>query len=118
MKNAGFGRPERLTRNVDYRKVKERGVSYSDGLFFVARLKNDLGRHRLGMAIGSSKIPYACRRNRVRRLIREYFRQNKKKMGGIYYDMVIGVRKPMGREISYGFIENRLTSLLKRAKIS
>jgi len=48
---------------------------------------NGLGYPRLGLAISRSKIRSAANRNRLKRLLRESFRYNKERLGGL--DIVV-----------------------------
>jgi len=42
-------------------------------------LRNQVGRPRLGLAVGR-KVGKACVRNRIKRRLREYFRLNREKL--------------------------------------
>ncbi len=55
-------------------------------------LPNDLGVSRLGIAIQRRVFPKAVQRNRVKRLIREVFRRNKKRLL-FDYDIIIGPKQ-------------------------
>lgn len=48
---------------------------------------NDQGEARIGFVIAKKKIPTAVARNRVRRVVRESFRQQRNNLGGI--DIII-----------------------------
>lgn len=72
----GFPRSVRLTRPGEFQRVFQRGKRvYVRG--FGARVASNDGQHaRLGMAIAKKALKRAHDRNRVRRLIRESFRQH------------------------------------------
>jgi ribonuclease P protein component len=72
----GFGRRQRLLTAADYRRVFSKPDSkagQSECLMLAA--VNELGHHRLGLAVAKKHIPAATRRNRFKRLAREHFRQ-------------------------------------------
>jgi ribonuclease P protein component len=48
---------------------------------------NGLGHPRLGLAISRKRVPKAHERNRIRRLVRESFRQHQGQLGG--FDFVV-----------------------------
>ncbi|MFK7829837.1 MAG: ribonuclease P protein component [Congregibacter sp.] len=66
---------QRLLTASDYRRVFE-APDHKAGqreLLMLAR-GNDLGRHRLGLAIAKKHVPLAVKRNLIKRLTRERFR--------------------------------------------
>lgn len=56
---------------------------------------NMLGYSRLGIVVGKKTARRAVARNYIRRVLREWFRQNRDRLGA--YDLVIRVSKPFGR---------------------
>jgi len=117
MKSCTFGKPERIRRNIDFKRIREEGSSYSDGLFVVSKLKNDIGHHRLGVTISSSRVRLACDRNRTKRLIKEFFRLNKTGLSKTPYDIVVFIRKALPDKIDYAGMEKRLRFLMKKASV-
>ncbi|MBI5599789.1 MAG: ribonuclease P protein component [Deltaproteobacteria bacterium] len=87
-----FTREERLRKTNDFLRVRKEGKRYSSGNFILHMLPNGLGRRRLGLSI-SAKAGTAVRRNRIKRLLREFFRL-KKDLFPESSDIVISVRKP------------------------
>lgn len=73
---SSFSKGERLLRPEDFRRVRKGGKRVSTRSFTLFLLPNGLGIRRLGIA-ASAKTGGAVKRNRVKRLLREFFRQNK-----------------------------------------
>jgi ribonuclease P protein component len=72
-----FKRCYRLTRATDYGRVFRQPYRLSDALFTLLARPNGLGYARLGLAISKKNIKAAVARNRIKRLIRESFRQHR-----------------------------------------
>lgn len=71
-----FTKAERLLKPDDFLKVKKSGKRYSTRSFTIFVLPNSLERRRLGLSV-SSRVGGAVKRNRMKRLLREFFRLNK-----------------------------------------
>ncbi|RMH18288.1 MAG: ribonuclease P protein component [Gammaproteobacteria bacterium] len=73
----GFSRTYRLTQQLDFARVFEKGcrVQSRDRLVRVHYIKNNLGYARLGLAISKRFNPSSVQRNRIKRIIRESFRK-------------------------------------------
>lgn len=74
-----FPKSSRLLANSQFRAVLSRRLSARDGLLVLYALENDLGYPRLGVSIGKS-CGKAVVRNRLKRLLREAFRQNQEQI--------------------------------------
>ena len=72
---------ERLLRPSQFRRLTEDGNRIDSDFFIIVYAANGLGRLRLGITV-SKRVGRAVIRNRVKRLVREYFRQHK----GIFSD--------------------------------
>ena len=77
MKSSSLPKKERLLNRKDFVNLNRLGKRYRTKHFTVIIKKNRLGLNRLGITVGK-KIGNAVKRNKVKRLVREFFRQNKK----------------------------------------
>lgn len=73
---ANFTRSVRLTRPAEFQRVFQQGKRFFEGEFNARAVSNDVGHPRLGMAIAKKALRRAHERNRIRRLVRESFRQH------------------------------------------
>lgn len=110
-----YPKNSRLVKTADFRRIYKAGSSYSSGPFILKVLPNTISINRIGFSISSRSIKKASKRNRVRRLFREAFRKNKKKLKQ-GFDMVIVVRKEADEKFSYKDAQNIFLSLAKKAK--
>jgi ribonuclease P protein component len=77
-----MGRPhtlreeERIRRRADFLKISKEGGKYQTEHFRVFICPNHLSFRRLGITVGK-RVGMAVDRNRLKRIIREFFRLNK-----------------------------------------
>lgn len=74
-----FPRSHRLTARRQYVEVYERGWKARRPCGVVFALPNDVGVCRLGLTV-TRRVGSAVRRNRVKRVLREIFRRNRKEL--------------------------------------
>lgn len=89
-----FPKDERLLRRVDFVNVNRSGKHCHMRHFIAIAGKNELGTTRLGIT-ASKKVGNAIRRNRAKRLIREFYRLNKARLPK-GYDIVVIAKKGAG----------------------
>jgi len=83
-----FSRQVRLLSSNDFQKVfKQTSYRSVDQRLTVLARQNELGHARLGLAISKRTIKAAVGRNRVKRLVRESFRQHQQSLAGL--DIVV-----------------------------
>ena len=114
MGDYSFAKLERLTKRPEFQKVLAEGKKKRIGrLCTVFSLPNELNRKRLGI-IASKKVGNAVARNRVKRAIRETFRQMRHRMAPAV-DIVVISGKEMVAE-SYKVIDEKLSNALLTIK--
>lgn len=85
-----FPREVRLTRGVEFQRVFQHGKRLHANGLNARAAANTVGFPRLGMAIAKKALRRAHERNRIRRLVRESFRQHQASLPAV--DMVIMCR--------------------------
>jgi ribonuclease P protein component len=88
-----LARPQRLGAAA-VASVFKRGRLTRAARLYLYRLPNDLARPRLALVVPKRLAPRATTRNRIRRLIREAFRLQQRRLGGA--DCVVRLVKPTG----------------------
>lgn len=78
-----FKKSERILKRSDFVRLFKDGHRIHCEHFFVHYLKNGQGELRLGITV-SKKVGCAVIRNRIKRLVREYFRLHKAQIGKAY----------------------------------
>lgn len=82
-----FTRKQRLLNSQEYKYVFEDALKSSDSCLTVLARKNGLDLARLGLVISKKQVRLSVTRNRIKRLIRESFRNNKQCLAGL--DIVV-----------------------------
>ncbi len=78
-----FTRSQRLLKPTDFKNVFDQPNKFSDNYLTVLARVNHLPKARLGLAIAKKKVKAAVSRNRLKRLIRESFRQHQHLLAGL-----------------------------------
>ena len=97
MSRLSFSKRQRLPDNRQFRAVLARRKCARDKLLTVCVAENDCGYSRLGVSVGKS-CGGAVLRNRVKRLVREAFRQGRHVIPG-GFDYVVMVSPQLAREL-------------------
>ena len=94
MKRFSFPKKKRLVSNSQFKAVMARGRRLSNGVLTLYMARNDCEYSRLGVSVGKSR-GNAVVRNRLKRLMREAFRQNTERIpSGFDYLLMISRRWP------------------------
>lgn len=106
-----FGKHERVRKRKDYSRIYKNGARLYSESFQVLILANDKDTRRLGITVGK-KIGNSVKRNRIKRLLREFFRLHKDSLPA-GRDIVVTVRKDVSAR-SLHEITRELEDLLKK----
>jgi ribonuclease P protein component len=85
-----FGAARRLRRARDFSRAFTAGRRSSDECLQVIISPNTLGFARLGMAMNRRHFASAAARNRIRRVVREQFRNDQHRLGSL--DIIVVAR--------------------------
>lgn len=91
MNRATFGKSNRLLCSDSYKKVFQSNQKVSDNSFLILAHHIPQGEARLGLAVAKKVLKLAVDRNRIKRVIRESFRNHKSQLK--QYDLVVLVRR-------------------------
>jgi len=77
----------RILTPADYQQVFNSAKAIKTSTLTILYKPNTLGHPRIGMAVSNKHSKNVVNRNRVKRVIREYFRQNLREIGNL--DLVV-----------------------------
>ena len=106
--------PEKLKKRWEFERAYQKGSKYWNRDFVIYVLNTDGKALRLGITV-SKKVGKSVQRNRVKRLIRESFRQLRPQMKR-GYDVVVVGRTPASR-LTCQEARNGLAYLFRKAAI-
>ena len=106
---AGFGSEKRIRSSAEFEALLRGGTRRSMAGFTFFFSQRPAGHARLGILISRKHAALATERNRIKRCIREAFRQQQDGLGGL--DVL--VRPPYGLKTSSGTVR-QLRSCLER----
>lgn len=110
--SARFLRRARLLKPAEFKIAFAQGRRLHDSALTVVVLANELGHPRLGMAVPKKAVTLAVDRNRIKRQIRESFRQHQDGLPAA--DFVVLV-KPGKRMLSNPLLRPSLERMWTRA---
>jgi ribonuclease P protein component len=108
MKEFGLPKEWRLLKRADFRSKRERTRKINTKNFTIVCRENTKGGPRIGV-VASKKVGNAVTRNRIKRLVREFFRLNRGEMNRPE-DMIV-IARPKARVEGYAAIEAELGRL-------
>jgi len=124
LKRLSFEKKKRLTTNTQFKAVLNRNLRVSDGLLILYMAENNLDYPRLGVSVSKS-CGNAVQRNRLKRLLREAFRQSQDRIPaghdyllmispkGFKPDKSMAFKQPV-KQITFEQIENSFLALVNK----
>ena len=115
MSGLSFGKNKRLRKRVEFTAVRGKCLNISGGRLRLLAKSNALSSPRLGLVVAKKYVKLATQRNRIKRLIRESFRQRSSNLPCV--DIVLLVRESIhavNNEEFYQCLENLWQQLLKQ----
>lgn len=88
-----FQKENRLLKSEDFGFVFKKPLKVTGESFDLYVRPNKLSLARLGLAVPKKAVKHAVSRNRIKRVLREYFRAEQASLQG--FDVVVVVKKPM-----------------------
>ena len=88
--DAGFPKTARLLTAAQYSRVFARAKAFRDPLFILLTRTNDEDLARLGLVIAKKKVKLSVQRNRIKRVMRESFRQEREKLPSLDIILIAG----------------------------
>lgn len=113
MKPYSFTKKERLLKKKEFIDTAVKGKAFRTRDFTVFVKPNNIGIKRLGLSVGR-KTGNAVKRNRIKRLLREFFRLNKELFPDSS-DISISVKERCSLE-GYNDVKGKLIPLLMKIK--
>ena len=115
MESQTFGKDERIRKRQDYLRIYQQGVRKTSTRFTIITCRSRTGVRRLGMTV-SKKAGNAVQRNRIKRLLREFFRLNKSRLPASQDIVIIAKREIL--PLTYRDVCTELEScLIQRADV-
>jgi ribonuclease P protein component len=111
MSPSSFTKKERILKRADFVTLKRRGKrGYAKG-FIIITTPNRGNITRLGITV-SKRVGNAAKRNRLKRLIREFFRLHKNAMPKGYDIMIVALKED--GNLTFSNVRGELGSLLEK----
>lgn len=107
---------ETLKKNYEFKNVLSRGNSYFGKQIEIVCKKNNTAKNKIGIAV-STKAGKAVQRNRVKRMIRENYRQIENKLEKGYSIVFLWNKRVKIDEVSYTVIQKDMDTIFKKMKI-
>lgn len=104
----------RLRNNEDFKKVYRKGKNYWNRNLVMYVMKNKLNRSRVGFTV-TKKIGNSVVRNRVKRRMKEIFRENVSNIKEEYDIIIIPKRNVV--DIDYDQLKSAMIHIFKLANI-
>ena len=106
--------PKKLKKRWEFQRAYQKGSKYWNRYFVIYVLHTHFDKLRLGITV-SKKVGKSVQRNRVKRLIRESFRQLRPRIKTEYDIVVVG--RTQARQLTCQEAQDGLFRLFRRASV-
>ena len=106
-----FKKADRILKRNEFIQLSKFGRKIQNEYFIVLYAPGQYDRSRLGITV-TKKVGKAVKRNRIKRLVREYFRQNRHLLSG-YWDLNV-IAKKEAADLSSEKIFDSLCNVFER----
>ena len=110
-----LGRCERICSSADFRRVVTEGRAFRNRMFVLGVAASTRKHHRLGLSVSAKRVKQATARTRIRRLIKESFRQIRPAIKGGACDIVLTYRGTGNARTNFDNIDKNIRHVLMRA---
>lgn len=110
-----FNNTDGIKKDIDFRKIYQRGRSFADRNLVIYTLKNGKSKSRIGISI-SKKVGKAHVRNKLRRYIKEVYRLEIDPYIKPGYDIVF-IGRINAKNADYYDIKKSLNYITKKTKV-
>lgn len=104
----------KLKKNYEFKKVLDKGKYFGSNTIEVFIKENKRKHNRIGIAI-SSKLFKATKRNKIKRLIKENYKNNKENVKNGYDIVFLWNKKTKFEEAEYHKIEKNMKKIFEKA---
>lgn len=104
----GFSKNLRILNSKEYKTIKRMGCKFVSSHFILLYCLSDKSTSRIGITV-SSKFGNAVKRNKIKRLIREFFRINYKSLKYGNYVLIV-----KNKPLNANYLQLELCELFKR----
>jgi ribonuclease P protein component len=109
-----FTKADRILKRHEFIALSKSGRRIQNKHFIAVFEANQHGRSRIGITV-TKKVGSAVRRNRIKRIVREFFRLNRHKLGG-NWDINLIAKRQSG-EFSVELAYRSLEDIFKRISL-
>ena len=114
MKKLSFPKSKRIISNRQFKDILANGRCVRDNLLNLYIAPNNCGYPRLGISIGKSS-GNAVERNRIKRLLREAFRQNQDKIPAGWDYVILLSNRAKQQNLTYEQVSSSFLALVAAA---
>ena len=109
-----FPKELKIRKSSEYEEILGKSKRLSTEHFNILCAPNELGYPRMGLVVSKKSIPGSVGRNRIKRVLREYFRLNRALFGSTD---VVFVTKKGSEKLDYTLVKKELEGIV-RSKLS